>query len=228
MRSRGPRISLRTWILQGGGAASRGSPLSGDVWAVPEGSIVLANEPILEVTVPIGEAQLVETYLLNQCTFQTTLATKAARCRLGAADQIDLVDFSLRRSHGVEAGFAVARLSAMVGFVGTSNVEAARLLGLTTSGTMAHSYVEAFEDELEAFLAFGTDLPERAVFLVDTYDTTSGISHAITAIRTLGLEAVAGIRLDSGDLAKLARPAREQLDSAGLPADLRLGRSRRA
>jgi nicotinate phosphoribosyltransferase len=189
---------------------------TGDVWAVPEGSIVFADEPLLEVTAPIAEAQLVETYLLNQCTFQTALATKAARCRIAAAGRIELMDFSIRRTHGVEAGMAVARFSAMCGFEGTSNVAAARRFALRPSGTMAHSYVESFGNELEAFVTFGSDFPDQAVFLVDTYDTTAGVAHAIAAIRTLGLEDHAGVRLDSGDVVDLARQTRRCLDAAGL------------
>ena len=189
---------------------------TGDVWAVPEGTIVFADEPLLEVTAPIAEAQLVETYLLNQCTFQTAIATKAARCRIAAGGRIDIADFSIRRTHGVEAGNAVARLSAMCGFVGTSNVEAARRFDLRPSGTMAHSYVEAFDDELEAFLTFATDFPDQATFLVDTYDTMAGAAHAVTAIRALGLEDRAALRLDSGDVANLARQSRQCLDAAGL------------
>jgi len=190
---------------------------TGDVWAVPEGRLVFANEPILEVSAPIAEAQLVETYLLNQVTFQTTLASKAARCRLAAAGRIELVDFGFRRTQGIEAGVAAARLSTMVGFASTSNVEAARRFGLRPAGTMAHSYIEAFPTELEAFLAFATDLPERTTFLVDTYDTPAGIAHAIEVIHRMDLKHHAGIRLDSGDLARLAFEARRQLDDAGLP-----------
>ena len=191
---------------------------TGDVWAVPEGTIVFADEPLLEVTAPIAEAQLVETYLLNQCTFQTALATKAARCRIAAAGRIDIMDFSIRRTHGVEAGMAVARLSAMCGFAGTSNVAAAQRFALRPSGTMAHSYVESFDDELEAFVTFASDFPDQAVFLVDTYGTMAGVTHAIAAIRTLGLQDHAGIRLDSGDVVDL--PAKHvsvstQLDLAG-------------
>ena len=189
---------------------------TGDVWAVPEGSIVFANEPLLEVTAPIAEAQLVETYLLNQCTFQTALATKAARCRIAAAGRIDIMDFSIRRTHGVEAGMAVARLSAMCGFAGTSNVAAAQRFALRPAGTMAHSYVESFDDELEAFVTFASDFPDQAVFLVDSYGTMAGVAHAIAAIRTLGLEDHAGVRLDSGDVVDLARQARQCLDAAGL------------
>jgi nicotinate phosphoribosyltransferase len=189
---------------------------TGDVWAVPEGRIILANEPILEVTAPIAEAQLVETYLLNQVTFQTTLATKAARCRIASADRFDLVDFSLRRTHGVEAAMAAARLSAMVGFTATSNVEAARRYGLRPAGTMAHSYVEAFPTEAKAFRAFAEDFPARTTFLVDTYDTLDGVRTAIDVIRDLDLGDDIGIRLDSGDLAELARAARAILDDAEL------------
>ena len=193
-----------------------GLRFDGDVWAVPEGRIVCANEPILEVTAPIPVAQLVETYLLNQISFQTTLATKAARCRIAAAGRIDLVDFGLRRTQGIEAGLAVARLASMVGFVSTSNVEAAHRFGLTPAGTMAHSYIQAFPSEIEAFRAFATDLPERTTFLVDTYDTRTGILDAIEVIRDLGLEHRSGIRLDSGDLESLAFDARTLLDGAGL------------
>jgi nicotinate phosphoribosyltransferase len=189
---------------------------SGDVWAVPEGRVVTANEPLLEVTAPIAEAQLVETYLLNQVTFQTALATKAARCRVAAADGFELVDFSLRRTHGVEAGLAAARLSAIVGFAATSNVEAARRYGLRPAGTMAHSYVEAFPTEAEAFRAFAEDFPGRTTFLVDTYDTLDGVRTAIDVIRDLDLSDDVGIRLDSGDLAGLARAARAILDDADL------------
>ena len=180
----------------------------------------MANEPLLEVTAPIAEAQLVETFLLNQVTFQTALATKAVRCRLAAGD-IELVDFALRRTHGIEAGLAVARLSAMAGFVATSDVEAARRFGLRAAGTMAHSYVEAFPTEAEAFRAFASDWPERTTFLVDTYDTHQGVETAIRVIRELGLAGSTGIRIDSGDLAAEARHARQLLDEAGLP-DVRI------
>lgn len=193
---------------------------SGDVHAVPEGRVVYANEPLLEVTAPIAEAQLVETFLLNQVTFQTALATKAARYRL-AAGNIELVDFALRRAHGAEAGMAAARVSAIAGFAATSNVEAARRFGLETAGTMAHSYIEAFSTETGAFQAFAEDFPGRITFLVDTYDTLAGVEAAIRVIHRLGLTANLGVRLDSGDLAHLAREARELLDAAHLP-DVRI------
>lgn len=195
--------------------AFAGLRFTGDVDAIPEGRVVLPNEPIMEVTAPIAEAQLVEAFLLNQVTFQTTVATKAARCRLAAAD-IDLVDFALRRTHGIDAGMAVARLSAIAGFVATSNVEAARRFGLPVAGTMAHAYIEAFPSEASAFRAFAQDLPGRTTFLVDTYDTMAGISTAIDVIRELGLGGSLGVRLDSGDLVALSREARRLLDAAGL------------
>jgi nicotinate phosphoribosyltransferase len=187
----------------------------GEVWAVPEGRVLLANEPILEITAPIAVAQLVETYLLNVITFQTTIASKAARCRI-AADGRDLVDFSFRRTQGTDAAMAVARATAMVGFAATSNVEAARRYDLTTAGTMAHSYIESFPSEKDAFRAFAEDHPTRTTFLVDTYDTANGVRSAIEVIHELGLTDHLGIRLDSGDLNTLSREARHTLDAAGL------------
>ncbi len=188
---------------------------TGDVWAIPEGRVALAGEPILEVTAPLPEAQLVETLFLNEVTFETTIASKAARCVVAAGGR-DVIDFSFRRTQGIEAGIDVARLSAMVGFAGTSNVEAARRHGLVAAGTMAHSYIEAFAGEEEAFRAFAQDFPRRATFLVDTYDTVAGIKHAINVIKELRLAGRLGIRIDSGDLVALSRRARTLLDHAGL------------
>ena len=190
---------------------------TGSVRAVPEGRIVFADEPLLEVTAPLPEAQLVESYLLNQVTYQTAVASKGARCRLAAPDA-SMVDFSFRRVHGAEAGLRVARATAIVGFTATSNVEAARTLGLRATGTMAHSYVEAFPSEIEAFRAFAEDFPDRVVLLVDTYDTAHGVRNAIEVageLRRRG-QHLTGIRLDSGDLARLAIEARRALDEAGL------------
>lgn len=193
-----------------------GLRFTGDVWAVPEGRVVTAGEPILEVTAPIAEAQLAETLAINQTTFQTTIATKLARCRLAARGRIQLVDFAFRRTHGVEAAMAVGRLSGLVGLAGTSNVPAALRHGLPAVGTMAHSFVEAFPSEREAFRAFATSFPDRATFLVDTYDTLTGVDHAIEVIQELGLTRDLAVRLDSGDLAALAHGARARLDAAGL------------
>jgi nicotinate phosphoribosyltransferase len=190
---------------------------TGNVWAIPEGRMVFPDEPLLEVTAPLPEAQLVETYLLNQVTYQTAIASKAARCRLAAPDKT-MVDFAFRRVHGVEASLAVARATAIVGFAATSNVEAARTLGLPPTGTMAHSYIEAFETETEAFRAYAKDYPDRVVLLVDTYDTHRGVEKAIEVARELRAKGgtLAAIRLDSGDMAALARDARAMLDRAGL------------
>lgn len=189
---------------------------TGDVWAVPEGSIVFAGEPLLEVTAPLAEGQLIETYLLNQVTYQTAVASKAARCVLAAGGR-DVVDFAFRRTHGIEAAIAAARTSAMVGFAATSNVEAARRYGLVAAGTMAHSFVEAFGTEQAAFRAFAQDFPSRTTFLVDTYDTIQGVRTAIEVIGELGLSEGLGIRLDSGDLGALARESRRILDASGFP-----------
>jgi nicotinate phosphoribosyltransferase len=195
---------------------------TGDVRAVPEGRVVFAEEPLLEVTAPLPEAQLVESYLLNQMTYQTAVASKAARCRLAAPGKT-LVDFSFRRVHGTEAALAVARATAIAGFAATSNVEGARTLGLRAAGTMAHSYVAAFPSEAEAFRAFAEDYPDRVVLLVDTYDTRAGVERAIEAAHDLAARGgrLVGIRLDSGDLAALASEARAMLDGAGL-ADVQI------
>lgn len=199
-----------------------GLRFTGEVRAVPEGRIAFEEEPLLEVTAPLPEAQVMEAYLLNQITYQTAVASKAARCRMADPDA-RLVDFSFRRDHGGEAGIGVARATAIAGFDGTSNVEAARLLGLRATGTMAHSYIEAFGSEVDAFRAYAEDFPERVVLLVDTYDTARGVEKAIRValeVRERG-GAVAGIRLDSGDLGALARDARAALDEAGL-ADVQI------
>jgi nicotinate phosphoribosyltransferase len=195
--------------------AFRGLRFTGDVESVVEGRVVLPGEPLLEVSAPLPEAQLVETFLLNQLTFQTAIATKAVRCHI-AAGPIALVDFALRRAHGTEAGLAVARLSAIAGFAGTSNVEASRQLGLTASGTMAHSYVEAFPSEERAFRSFVEDLPPPYTFLVDTYDTLAGVETAARVVKDLDLTDRVAVRLDSGDLGELARAARAILDGHGL------------
>ena len=188
---------------------------TGDVWGMAEGRVFFANEPLIEVTAPLPEAQLVETLVLNQLTYQSALATKAARCRVAADGRAELVDFSLRRTHGIEAGMSAARAAAIAGFAGTSNVEAARRLGIPAVGTMAHSYVEAFSDERGAFMAYAEDFPNRTTFLVDTYDTFTGIKTAIEVADELDLQSGLGIRLDSGDLLDLSKQARRLLDDAG-------------
>lgn len=195
----------------------RGLRFTGDVRAVPEGRVVLAGEPLLEVTAPLPQAQLAETLLLNQLTFATAQASKAARCVL-AAGGVPVVDFALRRTHGAEAGGQAARAAAIVGFAGTSHVGAADRYGLAAVGTMAHSYVEAFASEEAAFRAFAASRPGVPVtLLVDTYDVDEGVRTAARVITDLGLPATSGIRLDSGDLGALAYRARTLLDAAGLP-----------
>jgi nicotinate phosphoribosyltransferase len=193
---------------------------SGDVEAIPEGTIAYANEPLLRVTAPLIEAQLIETVLLNQINFQTMIATKAARIVLaagggepGAGDCV--VDFSPRRDHGADAAMKVARSAAVAGCGGTSNVAAAMRYGLRPVGTMAHSYVLAFDTERQAFRCFIESFPENTTLLVDTYDPLEGVRNAIDAARDAGVTLV-GIRLDSGDLLALSRDARRLLDEAGM------------
>lgn len=197
-----------------------GLAFEGEVRAVPEGHVVFGGEPLLEVTAPLPQAQLVETYLLNQLCHQTVVASKAARCVLAAAGR-PVVDFSLRRTHGPGAGMQAARLGAMVGFAGTSNVAAAASLGIPASGTMAHSYVEAFPSEEAAFRAFARCHPGPVTLLVDTYDTEEGVRIASRVLNDLRRGPGCAIRLDSGDLDALSRRARALLDGAG-PADVRI------
>jgi nicotinate phosphoribosyltransferase len=193
---------------------------SGDLEAMPEGTVCFANEPLIRVTAPRIEAQLVETLLLNQINFQTMIATKAARVVLaagagepGAGERV--VDFSPRRDHGADAAMKVARSAAVAGCGGTSNVGAAMRYGLRSVGTMAHSYVLSFESEEAAFRAFMEDFPQSAVILVDTYDTLEGVRRAISASRDTGIR-LAGVRLDSGDLLELSVATRRLLDAAGM------------
>lgn len=198
-------------------AALRGMRFTGDVWAIPEGRVVLPGEPLLEVTAPLPQAQLVETFLLNQISHQTTQAAKAARCIIAARGR-PVVDFGLRRTHGIEAGMHAARAGGIVGFAATSNVAAAQAYGLTATGTMAHSYIEAFGDESAAFDAFAATATGPVTLLVDTYDTDRGVRRAAEVLRRLDHLPNPGIRLDSGDLAVLAKAARRVLDEAGLGA----------
>lgn len=188
---------------------------TGDVHALPEGTPVFAEEPILEVTAPLPEAQLVETFLMNQIHFQTLVATKAARV-VHAARGRTVVDFGLRRTHGTDAGVKAVRAYYIAGLAATSNVLAGRAYGVPVSGTMAHSYIQAHGSELEAFRAFSELYPD-SVLLVDTYDTLEGVRNVTALAAELGdAFRVRAIRLDSGDLAELAFASREMLDEAGL------------
>ncbi|MBN0043649.1 nicotinate phosphoribosyltransferase [Streptomyces actuosus] len=197
-----------------------GLEFTGSVRAVPEGRVVLAGEPLLEVTAPLPQAQIVETYVLNVLSHQTAIASKAVRCVLAAAGH-PVVDFSLRRTHGPQAGFQAARLGALTGFAGTSNVAAATALGTPAVGTMAHSYVEAFRTEEQAFRAFARAHPGPVTLLVDTYDTEEGVRTAARVLRDLDRGPGSAVRLDSGDLGALAERSRLLLDTAGLP-DVRI------
>lgn len=187
------------------------------VRAVREGTVVFANEPILQVEGPLSQAQLVETALLNLIGFPSLVATKAARVCQAAGSQ-PVVEFGLRRAQGWHAGLTASRAAYIAGCAGTSNVAAGKAFGIPVRGTMAHSWVMAFADEREAFTAYGRAVPGNCIFVVDTYDTEQGLSHALAAaeeLRRLGIT-VQGVRLDSGDLARWSREARRRLDEAGL------------
>jgi nicotinate phosphoribosyltransferase len=181
----------------------------GEVWAMPEGSVFFAQEPVLRVTAPLLEAQLVETLLLSIINFQTTIASKAARVRLAAGDAA-LAEFGSRRAHGPQAAAWAARAAYIGGFDATSNVLAGQRLGIPVVGTMAHSFVMSFDDEQAAFARYLDVFPGHATLLVDTYDTLDGVRHALALGRPF-----AGVRLDSGDLAALARETRRLLDAGG-------------
>ncbi len=192
---------------------------TGELWAVPEGTVVFPHEPLIRVTAPLPEAQLIETTLLNIINFQTLIATKAARL-CWAANGEPVIDFGLRRAHGPDGGLMASRAAYIGGAEGTSNVLAGRLYGIPVRGTHAHSWVESFPNELEAFRAYARVYPHACLLLADTYDTLlTGVPHAIQVARELRTrgEALRGIRLDSGDLAYLSREARRLLDDAGFP-----------
>jgi nicotinate phosphoribosyltransferase len=193
-----------------------GLRFSGEVWAIPEGEVCFADEPLLRLTGPLVEVQLVETFLLNCVGFQTLIASKAARVALACAGR-RFVDFSARRDHGADAALEGARAACVGGAAGTSNVLAGRRYGLALAGTMAHSYVMRFATEEEAFRTFARDFPQRSVLLIDTYDTEEGARTAArvaTELRGEGI-VVQGVRLDSGDLLALSRSVRCILDDAG-------------
>ena len=188
---------------------------TGDVYAVSEGTLVFPNEPLLQVIAPITEAQLIETFVLNQVHFQSIAATKAARV-VAAAQGRAIVDFGSRRSHGTDAALKVARATYLAGGDGTSNVLAAKIYGIPVFGTMAHSYIQAHEEEFASFESFARLYPETTL-LVDTYDTLAGVRKVIELSQKLGDRfQVRAVRLDSGDLGRLAVDTRKMLDEAGL------------
>ena len=191
--------------------------LTCSVRAMDEGQVFFPNEPVMEVSGPLIHCQLVETALINLVNLESMLATKATRV-IDAARGRTVADFSARRTHGIDAAFAMARASYIAGFAGTSNVDAAIRLGIPMLGTMAHSYVSSFDDEVEAFRQYAKSFPDSSTFLVDTYDTLGGVRNAITV--ALEMESAGhslrAVRLDSGDLDDLSRRARAMLDDAGL------------
>ncbi|MBV8557584.1 MAG: nicotinate phosphoribosyltransferase [Planctomycetaceae bacterium] len=193
----------------------RGFRFTGEVWAVPEGTVVFPDEPLVQVVAPILEAQLVEALVLNQVHFPSLVASKAARVVTAAAGR-DVVEFGSRRAHGTDAALKAARAAYLMGAVGTSNVLAGQRYGIPVLGTMAHSYIQTHDDEAAAFAAFAALYPGTTL-LVDTYDTLEGVRKVIDLGRRLGDRfRVRAIRLDSGDLGALAGQARQMLDAAGL------------
>lgn len=194
-----------------------GLRFTGDVHAMPEGTVFFSNEPILRVTAPLPEAQLVETRLINFLNFQSLIASKAARFVLLAPDKL-LVDFGFRRAHGAEAGLMAARASFIAGFAGTATVLAGKLFGIPLYGTMAHSFVQVFDDETAAFQAFAESRPDNLVLLIDTYETEAAARNVVALaprLQKLGIS-ISGVRLDSGDLIALSRSVRRILDEGGL------------
>jgi nicotinate phosphoribosyltransferase len=196
---------------------SKGFQFTGDISAVPEGTIVFPNEPLIRVVAPIDEAQIIETTLLALVGHQTLIATKAARMCI-ASRGAPVVDFGTRRAHGVEAALYGARAAYIGGCTGTSNCKAGKLFGIPVRGTHAHSWVESFDSEMESFEAFSEIYPENCVLLVDTYDTLEGVRNAVkVAVRMKARgKRLAGIRIDSGDLAYYSKAARHILDTEGL------------
>ncbi|HSN19227.1 MAG TPA: nicotinate phosphoribosyltransferase [Usitatibacter sp.] len=198
-------------------ASLEGLRFTGDVDAMPEGTAFFADEPILRITAPIREAQLVESRVMNLVHYATLTASKAARVALAAPGKL-LVDFGMRRAHGAEAALLSARSSYLAGFGGTATVEAGRRYGIPVFGTMAHSYIQAHEDEAEAFEHFALAQPENALFLIDTYDTERAAGKVVRLaplLRAAGVR-IRGVRIDSGDLGEHARRVRAILDEGGL------------
>ena len=194
-----------------------GLRFTGCARAMPEATVFFANEPVLEVTAPVIEAQVVETLLLNLFNTHTMLATKAARV-VEAADGRTVVDFAARRTQGIDAAIKLARAAHIAGFAGTSNVLAARRYGIPAVGTMAHSFITSFDSELEAFDAYSASFPDNSTFLVDTYDTMKGVGNAITVAKRMRENGcrLNAVRLDSGNLLALSVEARTMLNAAGL------------
>jgi nicotinate phosphoribosyltransferase len=190
---------------------------TGDVHAMREGTVFFANEPILRVTAPLPLAQFVESRLINIMHYQTLIAAKAARMMLAAPNKV-LVDFGFRRAHGAEAGLMAARASYLTGFAGTATVLAGQEFGIPIYGTMAHSFIESFDDESAAFTAFAQSRPDNLVLLIDTYDVEAAARKVVALAPKLaqGGITIRAVRLDSGDLIALSRSVRAILDAGGL------------
>ncbi len=190
---------------------------TGKIYAIPEGEIYFPREPVFVVTAPRIEAQIVETFLLNTFNFQSLIASKAARVVI-AAEGRAVVDYSLRRDHGTDAGMKVARASFIAGCIGTSNVLAGREFEIPVYGTMAHSYVMSFRSEVDAFREFIHDFPDNSTLLIDTYDVIEGAQNAIVVGKEMKKRGrkLSGVRIDSGDLAYLSIRVRAMLNEAGL------------
>jgi nicotinate phosphoribosyltransferase len=197
--------------------ALAGLRFTGEVRALPEGTVFFQNEPIVRITAPLPEAQIVETRLINLMQLQIMIASKAVRSVLTVPHKL-LVDFGLRRAHGAEAGLMAARASYLAGFGGSSNVLAGRLFGIPLYGTMAHSYIMAHDDETEAFARFAESLPGDVTLLIDTYDTLDAARRIVALAPRLAARGISirAIRLDSGDLAALAKEVRRIFDQGGL------------
>ena len=195
----------------------RGFRFTGDVWAVPEGTVAFPNEPLIRVTAPIIEAQLVETFLLNSVNLQTMIATKASRV-VHAAKGKSVIEFGLRREPGIDAGMKVARSSYIAGCQGTSNVLAGQVYGIPVFGTMAHSFIMSYPKEIDAFRAFAKTFPNKSTLLIDTYNEISGAEKAAVVAKELEAKGfrLGGVRLDSGDLAQTSKKVRKILDDQGL------------
>jgi len=195
----------------------RGFKFTGDVWAVPEGTVAFPNEPLMRVTAPIIEAQLAETFLLNTINLQTMIATKASRV-VHAAKGKSVIEFGLRREQGVDAGMKVARSSYIAGCQGTSNVLAGMAYGISVFGTMAHSFIMSYSKEIDAFRAFAKTFPNKSTLLIDTYDDMAGAEKAVVVAKELEAKGfkLGGIRLDSGDLAYTSKKIRKILDENNL------------
>ena len=191
---------------------------TGDIHAMPEGTIFFPNEPILRVTAPLPQGQLIESRAMNILHFQTLVASKAARVML-AAGKRPVVDFGFRRAHGAEAGLMAARASYITGFAGTATVLAEKRFGIPTFGTMAHSFIEAHDDELAAFENFARSRPNNITLLIDTYDTEAAARKVIALAQRLKQAGITirAVRLDSGDLVALSKSVRHILDAGGSP-----------